>query len=173
MSASSVRYLIDTSVLIQAHRAYYSFRIAPGFWDSLVSFHNQGTILSIDKVFDEICDGDEDELSHWVKNALPKTCFSKSDNSDVIGWYALIQQWANAQNQFSAAAKAEFADDADAWVIAYAGAKNLTVVTQEVFNASIKRKIPIPNVCKANNFKVPCIDVYAMLARLGVQLVKK
>ncbi len=44
-------YLIDTSVFIQAYRAYYSFRLCPGFWESLVELHNQGRVLSIDRVF--------------------------------------------------------------------------------------------------------------------------
>jgi hypothetical protein len=166
-------YLIDTSVFIQAYRAYYSFRLCPGFWESLVELHNQGRVLSIDRVLDEICYGDEDELVVWAKTVMPKKCFASTDDSEVIGWYAAIQAWANAEPQFSAAAKAEFADETDAWIVAYAGAKNLTVVTGEVWSANIKRKIPIPNVCKADSFKVNCVDVYTMLTRLGVQFVKK
>jgi hypothetical protein len=125
--------------------------------------------MSIDRVFDEICFGEEDELAIWAKSVMPKSFFNKSDDSAVVGWYAQIQMWANAQPQFTAAAKSEFADETDAWVVAYAGAYNLTVVTQEVFNAHIQRKVPIPNICKARDFKVDCIDVYQMLARLGVQ----
>ncbi len=165
----SRRYLIDTSVFIQAFRAYYSFRLCPGFWDSLVSLHNQGIVFSIDRVLDEICYGEEDELVKWAKNSMPKTCFAASDDTMVVGWYAQIQSWANAQPQFSNAAKSEFADETDAWIVAYAGANNMTVVTGEVFSAYIKRKVPIPNVCQANDFKVPCTDVFTMLTQLGVQ----
>src|SRR5882724_5621885 len=129
MSAPDTRYLIDTSVLIQAQRAYYSFRLCPGFWDSLVALHKQGRVMSIDRVFDEICFGEEDELTVWSKTVMPKSFFNASDESDVVGWFAQIQVWANSQPQFSPAAKAEFADETDAWVVAYAGAKNLTVVT--------------------------------------------
>lgn len=166
---SDARYLIDTSVFIQAHRLYYSFTLCPGFWDSLVMMHDKGRVFSIDRVFDEICEGEEDELTIWAKKAMPKSCFCDSSEAEVQGWYAQIQIWANAQPQFHAAAKAEFADETDAWVVAYAGAKNMTVVTQEVFSPDIKNRIPIPNVCKANDFKVPCVDVYAMLNRLGIQ----
>lgn len=87
---SETRYLIDTSVFLQAEKAYYSFRIAPGFWESLVELHNQGRILSIDRVLDEICYGDEDELTNWVNNSMPKTFFASTDDSAVIGWYASI-----------------------------------------------------------------------------------
>jgi len=169
MSAPSARYLIDTSVFIQAFRAYYSFSLCPGFWDSLVSLHQRGIVSSIDKVLDEICFGDEDELSVWAKTKMPKTCFPSCDDPGVIGWYAQIQSWANMEPQFSTAAKSEFADETDAWIVAYAGAKNYTVVAGEVFSYNIKRRIPIPNVCQAGNFKVPCLDVFTMLTRLGIQ----
>jgi hypothetical protein len=173
MSAINTRYLIDTSVFIQAQRAYYSFRIAPGFWDSLIELHKQGRVISIDRVYDEICFGEEDELTVWAKTAMPKSFFDASGDLPAVRWYAQIQTWANSQPQFSAAAKSEFADETDAWVVAYAGANNCTVVTQEVFSPDIQRKVPIPNICKADAFKVPCVDVFTMLERLGVQLVKK
>jgi hypothetical protein len=171
MSNGTTKYLIDTSVFIQAYRAYYSFKLCPGFWESLASLHNQGLIASIDRVFDEICFGDEDELAVWAKNTIPKSFFQSTNDSGVIGWFSQIQTWANTQPQFSLAAKSDFADETDAWIVAHAGAKNYTVVTQEVFNAHIQRKIPIPNICKANPFMVNCVDVYTMLERLGVKFV--
>ncbi len=67
MSERTARYLIDTSVFIQAYRAYYSFRLCPGFWQSMVSLHNRGLVFSIDRVLDEICFGEEDELTVWSK----------------------------------------------------------------------------------------------------------
>ncbi|HWW02794.1 MAG TPA: DUF4411 family protein [Candidatus Acidoferrum sp.] len=169
MSTDSARYLIDTSVFIQAFRAYYSFSVCPGFWTSLVSLHNRGLVLSIDKVLEELCHGDEDELSVWAKTSMPKTCFASCDDPAVIGWYAQIQSWANSQSQFSNAAKSEFAGETDAWVVAYAGAKNYIVVTGEVFSHNVKRRIPIPNVCRAAPFQVNCIDVFTMLTRLGIK----
>lgn len=30
-------------------------------------------------------------------------------------------------------------------------------------------EIPIPDICKAKDFRVPCVDVYQMLERLGVK----
>jgi hypothetical protein len=170
MSDIARRYLIDTSVFVQAYRQYYTFKVCPGFWTCLASLHRQGIVCSIDRVFDEICYGDEDELSMWAKKTMPKEFFGDSTTIEVVRWYGQIQQWAHSQTQFSPAAKSEFADaeEADAWLIAYAGAKNLTLVTQETYNAEIKRKIPIPNVCKANEFRVPVINIYDMLERCGI-----
>ena len=169
MSIVAARYLIDTSVFIQAYRAYYSFKLCPGFWHSILSLHKQGLVLSIDRVLDEVCFGDEDELHVWAKKTVPRDFFSDSTTSEVVKWYADLQQWANDQPQFHPSAKQEFAWDADAWLIAYAGAKNFTVVTQEVFSYDIKRRIPIPNVCKSRDFRIPVMDVFTMLERLNVQ----
>jgi hypothetical protein len=30
-------YLIDSDVLIQAHRSYYAFDICSGFWDAIIN----------------------------------------------------------------------------------------------------------------------------------------
>jgi len=109
----------------------------------------------------------------WAKKILPKNCFCSTDESSVIKWYADIQSWANSEPQFLPAAKAGFADETDAWIVAYAGAHNMTVVTQEVYSLAVKNRIPIPNVCKAPGFKVNCVNVFTMLSRLGVQFVAK
>ncbi len=47
--ARRARYLVDASVLMEAHRRYYRFAVCPGFWDALIWHHKQGTISSIDR----------------------------------------------------------------------------------------------------------------------------
>lgn len=76
-------------------------------------------------------------------------------------------KWSFGQNQLTTEAKSEFARCSDGWLIAYAKVKGLTVVTHEKFNAYIKRKIPIPNVCKV--FNVQYIDTFNMLRKLGIK----
>jgi hypothetical protein len=76
--------------------------------------------------------------------------------------------WVQGQDQFSDAAKADFARGADGWLVAYAKAKGCIVVTLETINPDIKRKVPIPNVCQV--FGVQFVDTFEMLRRLGVQL---
>ena len=67
-------------------------------------------------------------------------------------------------------AKNEFAseDKADPWLIAHAIVTGRVVVTEEVFNHDIKRKIPIPNVCK--EFDVPYMNTFQMLHELEIKL---
>ncbi|GIV50097.1 MAG: hypothetical protein KatS3mg038_0618 [Candidatus Kapaibacterium sp.] len=59
------RYLLDTSVFIEAFRRYYSFDIAPGFWNALIA--HADSVFSIDRVRDEI-NKNRDDLSKWANN---------------------------------------------------------------------------------------------------------
>lgn len=114
-------YALDANVFIEAARRYYAFSICPGFWQSMVHLHVQGRIFSIDRVKGEMADKG-DELAVWVADQVLNACFEPSDTADVTATYAQVIAWANAQGQFTPAAKAEFAEKPDAWLIAYAKA---------------------------------------------------
>jgi len=157
------RYVLDTSLFIQARRSYYAFDIAPSFWQYLVKSTNEGIITSIDKVYDEIERG-KDDLYEWVQQNLPLQFFYSTDNSpEVLANYQQLVSWSSSNTQFLNNAKAEFAqyDEADAWIVAFALSSKLTVVSQEIFNANIKRKFLIPNVC--HEFNVRHIDTFTFL----------
>lgn len=158
-------YVLDTNVFIEAARRYYAFDVAPRFWDSLVHHAGSGQIRSIDRVLEEL-DRGKDELAAWVNNDLSDV-FVSTDEAAVTEAFGEIMAWVQAQSQFSDAAKADFASGADGWLVAYARAKGCVVVTQEVLNPVVKRKVPIPNVCQA--FGVPYVDTFEMLRRLGVK----
>jgi hypothetical protein len=157
-------YALDANVFIEAARRYYAFEICPGFWESLIHHHAQGRIFSIDRVKEEMADKG-DELATWVADQLLDACFESSDTEEIALAYAQLVAWVNGQGQFSAAAKAEFAAKADAWLIAYAKATGKVLVTHEALNPDVKRKVPIPNVCEA--FDVEYHDTFKMLKKLG------
>lgn len=164
------RYVLDTSFFTQAKRSYYAFDIARSFWDYLVLLANQGIITSIDKVYDEIERG-KDDLYEWVQQNLPSQFFCNTDNSsEVLKNYQSLISWSSFNTQFTDNDKAEFAqyNEADAWVVAFAISNKLTVVSQETFNANIKRKIPIPNVCR--EFNVRPIDTFTFLREQGFSM---
>ena len=56
---------------------------------------------------------------------------------------------------------------ADGWLAAYARVYNAVVVTQEVFNADVRKRVPLPNVCR--QFGVDCRDTFEMLRELEVR----
>ncbi len=157
-------YALDANVFIEAVRRYYAFAICPGFWQSLVHHHAQGRIFSIDRVKGEMA-GKGDELATWVADEVLETCFEASDTAEVTAAYGKVVAWAHAQEQFLPAAKAEFSEKPDAWLIAYAKATDRVLVTQKIFNQEVKRRVPIPNACVA--LDVPYLDTFEMLKTLG------
>lgn len=159
-------YLLDANVFIQAARQYYAFDIAPRFWDALITEAANGRVRSIDRVKGDLDKG-KDDLKNWA-NCHFHQWFDSTDAGDVLAAYKSIMIWASQQNQFTDAARAEFASGADAWVVAYAKARGCVVVTQERFDPNVKKKIPIPNVCRAVN--VDYMDTFQLLRTLGVRL---
>lgn len=121
---------------------------------------------SIDRVKEEI-DRGKDDLTTWAGDTFHEW-FASTDQGDVFDVYRRIMAWAQGQSQFTDAAKAQFANVADGWVVAYAMAKGCVVVTHERFDPNVRRKIPIPNVCRA--FSVQYVDTFQMLRALGVRL---
>ena len=158
-------FVPDSNVFITAKNDYYAFDLAPAFWDHLIRLAGNGRILSIDFVKDELERGNDD-LAQWAKNDFSDGFISTAED-DVQESYREIMAWVQSQDQFSDAAKAEFARVADGWLIAYAKSKGCIVVTLEALDPKIKKKVPIPNVCQA--FGVQFVRTFDMLRRLGVQ----
>jgi len=168
MSNQQGEYVLDADVLIQAHRMYYAFDICPGFWDAMVLHQANSVIMSIDKVLEEINRGQGmDDLKRWIRDKIRAVFFYPTNDSDVISQYGQMANWVNGQ-QFVQHAKAEFMSVADGWLVAYAKVKNKIVVTQEIFEPGIKKKVKIPNVCNA--FNVPYMNTYDFLRALRVNL---
>ena len=163
---NGLTYVLDADVFMTAARSYYAFEVAPAFWEALVRHASNGQLFSIDRVKDEIQRG-KDDLVEWTNNTFYPWFVSTAED-DAIAVYRQIMRWAQAQSQFFDYAKDEFAHGADGWLVAYGKAKGCVVVTNETFEPAIKRKIKIPNVCRA--FGVPYIDTFQMLRSLGIKL---
>ena len=159
-------YVLDANVFIEAARRYYAFQFDSPFWENLIRLYDEGRIISIDRVKNEIQKG-KDELADWVSNDF-HAAFVSTDDDEVISSYAQIMNWVYNQDQYTIAAKAEFANSPDGWLIAYALAKGCIIVTHESFSKDAKKRVLIPNVCK--HFGIECIDTFEMMKRLGVKL---
>ena len=140
-------YLIDTDAFIQAARLHYAFDLVPAFWDSLVRLAESGAIRSIDRVKQELARGN-DQLAEWAKSQFADA-FLSTNEADVIESYAKVMKWVQGQARFLDAAKAEFASGADGWLVAYAAAKGLVVVTHEQPAPESRTSVKIPDVCQA------------------------
>ncbi len=158
-------FILDANVFIEASMHYYSFDIAPRFWDSLIEFNERGRVFSIDRVKNELDKGNN-TLSNWADNHFTQA-FISTDQEEVFIYYRKVMNWVQNQSQYRNEAKADFAKGADGWVISYSMLKGFTVVTHEKPAPFAKKKVPIPNVC--GNFNVPIMNTFQMLTSLGVQ----
>ena len=106
-------------------------------------------------------------FTDWASGSFHEF-FVSTDDEEVIEAYREIMVWSQGQTQFTVAAKAEFADVPDSWLVAYALAKGCIVVTHEQFSPDAKARIKISNACKA--FGVEYVDTFQMMRALGVRL---
>jgi hypothetical protein len=127
----------------------------------------RGTIISIDKVKNEIYKN-EDDLKGWCGTNLPNDFFK--DSTEAVTEHGQVASWAYSRRlHYTAGAVTEFlsVDEADAWLVAYGLAlpTGRTVVTYEKSDPRRKNKIKIPEAC--NHFGVPFLDTVSMLRVLN------
>ena len=160
-------YVVDSNFFIQAHRLHYPLDVAFSFWNKVKQLANDGKIISIDKVKDEIYLY-EGALKHWCQANLPADFFK--DTNQVLNAYYQVAGWAASKSGFYLPnAINEFldADEADAWLVAYAltNPTDRILVTYETSEPNRKSKIKIPDVCIAQN--VQYTNTINMLRDLG------
>ena len=160
-------YIVDSNFFIEAHRAHYHLDIALSFWAKVRQLAYQGIIISIDKVKNELYDKN-DALEAWCRANLPDDFFKNS--AEVISEYAQVIAWAlSKSSQYKQAAINEFldADEADAFIVAYALAdnENRVIVTHEVASPNASKRIKIPDACAALN--VSCVNTMTMFRQLN------
>ena len=110
------RYVLDADVFITANNGYYAPDICPSFWGCLLQAHREGHVISIDRVRDELLDGN-DNLKDWVLDQASHM-FVPSTDSAIVATFSHMSMWVQQNQQFTNAAKAEFADAADGWLAA-------------------------------------------------------
>ena len=133
------RYLLDANVFINAQQRYYSLEICPGFWHALLRQHEQKRVCSIDKIKTEL-DVRKDPLTRWVKERAPATFFKGTADKKVLDAFRDMVKWVQSEQQFTVAAKSKFASVADGWLVAYAKANGLVVVTHEEYASGAEQR---------------------------------
>lgn len=149
-------YLLDANIFIQAKNLHYGFDFCPAFWDWIDAGYAAATVLSIEKVGDELVGGG-DELATWAQQRMD-TFFVKPDAAVVPSLQA-TSAWANGAG-YEPAAVTTFLQVADYYLVAHAHAHNHVVVTHEIAANSTKR-IKTPNACI--DLGVKCMTPFAML----------
>jgi hypothetical protein len=157
-------YLMDANTFIQAKRLYYAIDFCPAFWDWLVKANAAKTVFSIDKVGDEIQDGN-DALATWA-STRGKEFFLPTDKA-VLPSMPKVSEWVQSQ-KYRAAAVNEFLQEADYYLVAHAHARGLVVVTHEVPGDGVKR-VKIPEVCAG--LDIQFTNPFTMLRKEGARFV--
>lgn len=144
-------YLIDADVLITAERHHYPSSVFPLFWRKLGELLNDGTLVLLDKVYDEIC-GNEylgSTEARWLSQFQARTVKAQT----VAAEYQYVLNTVLAKRAYSEAARNAFLDykKADAHLIAYAvylkkSSGTSAVVTYEVASNAYK-SVKIPDAC--------------------------
>lgn len=159
-----VPFLLDSNFFIQAYRFHYPLDVVPGFWLKVRELSENGSIISIDKVQQEIYQN-KDDLTVWCSENLPNDFFKET--SVVLPAYVEVVQWANSKaGHYKPSALNEFldADEADAWLVAYALANGNILVTHEVGDPAGRKKIKIPDA--AAPFGIKCFTTIEMFREL-------
>jgi hypothetical protein len=163
-----VPFLLDSNFFIEAYRVSYPFDVVPSFWIKVKELAEQGKIISIDKVKKELL-LNKDELSDWIIDNLPEDFFK--DTSSVVPNYAALTGWVYSKSdQYFPTAISEFldADEADAWLVAFAMTYSNQIVTHETSNSNSRKRVMLPDA--ANPFDVTCIKTVDLFRALGVQI---
>lgn len=159
-------YLFDANTFMEAARLYYSFDLAPGFWEWLVSDPMRNEISSVEAVKDEISGGHGD-LVTWAESV--RADFWRPVTQATLEHGTALAEWANdPERDYRQAAVDAFLGKADFWLIAEAMASGATVVTREVPAPESKKNIKIPDACAA--FGVAHAQPFPVYARLGLRL---
>jgi len=124
-------------------------------------------IIIIEEVQKEILKG-QDILVEWYESEKSKFQVLGIPDQEVIESYKKIINSVNDNEQYKQSAKEEFASSADSWLCAHGLASRETIVTIEKYEAEIKKKIKIPNVCE--EFGINYIDLLQFMRKIGIKL---
>ena len=159
----STTYSLDANIFIAAWRDHYPIDLYPGFWECLQRFGQEKRLLSIERVRDEI--KSPNELVTWLRRHW-RDAFASTTEPQAARTFSQMQMWVQTNDKFLPAAKHEFASAADGWLAAYAKVHGAVLVTNEVFDANVRRRVPLPNLCR--QFDVAYCNTIDMLRGLGV-----
>ncbi|WP_276782135.1 DUF4411 family protein [Actinomyces gerencseriae] len=161
-------FLLDSNVFINAARLYYSPDIAPTFWGWLTEQNRLGRIASVSRVKDEIDDGEMGYLKKW-SSELPNTFWLRPGVKamDIDSMSRLADWTMHPDRPYRDSARAEFLNVADYYLVAQAHSTGAAVVTFELPAPSSRRRVLIPDACRAMG--VSYFEPFGVYRRLGLR----
>lgn len=157
--------ILDANVLITAKNWYYAFDVVPVFWDWIDDEAAKGTIASTDMVYDDLKNGGDD-LAAWVKARRASMFHMDSTAAEVATKIAEQGTWIQSVG-FKPHVHAEYMACADPFIVGVAAAGSHCVVTLEAADPNRRKKVKIPDACKA--LGVTYENTFQMLKALGAK----
>lgn len=158
-------YIFDTNIFIRSKNEM-PIDLWPTFWTRVAEMIAAKKVFSNEAVKSEIEKGN-DELTDWISQNATEG-FYISNDADVMQKYAGVLNWAQSCTHFRSEAIAEFAQVADAFLVATAAAKGYTLVTNENSDPLCRRRVKIPDACNA--LGVRCRDLNDVLRELEMMV---
>ena len=161
-------YILDANAFIEASKEWYPFSSCPEYWNWLVQSEQQGILISIKAIKDQIFwedTKDQKILVDWcnTNEELFKPTTYKDCHSDIV------EQWVtNPRRPYTENAIGVFLNNPDSDLITEALARSGSVVTYELSEPYRQKKVKIPDVC--TGLGIECIKPHDMLRREGMQL---
>ncbi len=130
-------YLFDTNIFVTSKNLLPA-DVWPSFWQRMAGLMKEGKIFSCTKVKEEIEKGN-DELTTWMKVNSPKGFYIAID-VEILNQYQSTLNWVNSNKDFKRTALDDYANVADAYLVATAAAKKMVLVTYETPDSTCKKK---------------------------------
>ena len=114
---------------------HWNFDCCPAFWDWLIQKNDEQIVFSIEAVYKELTDGNDD-LSTWAKSH--KNTFFLSPDNLTQDQFTTVSTWAISQD-YEQTAISEFFSVGDYFLVSHALGNRMTVVTHEIPSNSKKK----------------------------------
>lgn len=163
------KFLIDANSFIEPYNRYYPFDLAEKFWEQLKTHIENGSILLLDKVKDELSQG-SDSLSGWICNI---NCIDHRDIAIIRNYRKVLQHIQN-NNSYKETALENWSQEqiADPWLIATAITYNYTIITfeqsQNIRPDNLYKNAKIPDI--AEDFNVKSENLFYLMRTLNIKL---
>ena len=153
-----MKYILDSSVLIEANNRYYGMDFCPAFWDFILDLNKKGKLFLIDKSVQTISNIDE-RIKIWIKNNGTEYIL-KTDEMDSIKIKELTTyiKGINCQDHI----KKDFLNSDSFYLFAYilSNKEDYILISFENLNP-YATNIKLPNLCKY--FKITYTSIYQFL----------
>ncbi|MBQ2651942.1 MAG: DUF4411 family protein [Methanobrevibacter sp.] len=144
---TSPKYLVDTNVILaRTNHRQYDELVFPIYWENFDKLVEKGTIISLISIKEEIesvvnRQEADDGILNWVEDHSQMFRFPPDERyaAETIFVKNKLQGWYRKNE-----------NNADTNIVVFAKAYNLTLVTQETPNFSVKKqgRYKIPTACK-------------------------